>query len=443
MDPTHKGPILYYLAKSSDGSGAVWFKIYEDGYDASSGQWATDKMIANRGLMTITLPSDIAPGNYLLRGEIFALHNAYVIDGVQPYVGCVELTISGSGSATPAGVSIPGVYSDTDAGLNVDVYQPIAVPYPIPGPALYVSGSAPSSSSGSASTPTDAPSNPTDAPANPTDAPANPTDAPANPTDAPANPTDAPANPTDAPSRPSGGSLQVAVHGGSSTWWLGVDVSGGSESTTNVEITDSGSVSWTALQQMPYAWVYSRSVELTLPISVRLTSASGKQVTYNDILTQWDQSTPSGSSDYSSGSAATNPASSSGSAAVRPTVPPSNPTSAPSNPTSAPSNPTSAPSSPSSAGGSSVEVTLHPNANDWWFALSLNDQAGSVASVEVKDSDAVTSYAFMTYASWGYSLSAQGKPFVAPLTVRITNEAGQSVTATIPSITPGAKATAQ
>lgn len=421
LDPSHVGPILFYLAKSSDGSGPVWFKIWEDGYDQSTKKWATDRMIANKGLNTITIPSDIAPGNYLLRGEVLALHNAYNLDGVQPYVGCVQLTISGSGSANPAGVAFPGAYSDTDPGILINVYQTIPNPYVIPGPAVYVSGSGSSSSGASAPTsaPTSAPNQPTSAP---TSAPAQPTSAPNQPTYAPTNP---PSNPsTGSSSGSTGGSLQVAMNSGSNTWWLGVVVSGGSEATTNVEITDSGAVtSWTALQQLPYAWVYSRSVQLTLPISVRLTSASGKQVTYTNVLTAWGQTTPSGSSDY--GSAGTAPETSSGSSKTAPTSPANPVTPAPTN----------------APAGNAVTVTQYSGSNMWWFAVTVDSQ--DIASVELKDSASVSSFAFMTYAPWGYSLSAMGTPFVAPLTVRITNEAGQAVTATIPSITPGATATAQ
>jgi hypothetical protein len=44
-------------------------------------------MINNGGVLQFTIPTDIAPGNYLLRGEIIALHGAYNVNGAQPYVG--------------------------------------------------------------------------------------------------------------------------------------------------------------------------------------------------------------------------------------------------------------------------------------------------------------------------------------------------------------------
>jgi hypothetical protein len=54
----------------------------------------------------------------------------------------------------------------------------------------------------------------------------------------------------------------------------------------------------------------------------------------------------------------------------------------------------------------------------------------------------MTTYALMTNNGWGYSLQSNGAEFVAPITVRVTNEAGTSVTASLPAITPNAVATA-
>ena len=48
--------------------------MYEDGLDGS-GQWGVDRMINNGGWVDFTLPSCIAPGDYLLRAEIIALHS--------------------------------------------------------------------------------------------------------------------------------------------------------------------------------------------------------------------------------------------------------------------------------------------------------------------------------------------------------------------------------
>jgi len=143
IDPSHVGPVMAYMAKSDTGSGDVWFKIYEDGYN--NGKWAsTDVLKGNGGKVFVTIPSDISPGNYLLRAELIALHDGDKPHGSQPYVACVELTVSGSGNADPAGVSFPGAYKETDPGIAFNIYTTYNT-YPIPGPAVYQVGTAPSS----------------------------------------------------------------------------------------------------------------------------------------------------------------------------------------------------------------------------------------------------------------------------------------------------------
>ena len=69
----------------ADCSVAGWFKIAEDGLD-SSGKWGVDRLISNGGVQTITIPQCIAPGQYLLRGELIALHSASSSGGAQFYM---------------------------------------------------------------------------------------------------------------------------------------------------------------------------------------------------------------------------------------------------------------------------------------------------------------------------------------------------------------------
>lgn len=80
---------MAYMKKVTDattdtGVGSGWFKIAEDGY--SGGNWGVDRLIANQGVQTVTIPSCIAPGQYLLRGELIALHAASSQAGAQFYV---------------------------------------------------------------------------------------------------------------------------------------------------------------------------------------------------------------------------------------------------------------------------------------------------------------------------------------------------------------------
>jgi len=142
IDPSHKGPCIAYMAKSDTGAGTVWFKIFEDGYDQSKKSWCVDKLRANMGRYDVPIPTDITPGNYLFRFELIALHEGDRIGGAQPYVGCSELTVGGSGTVNPGNlVAIPGVYTATDPGIHFDIYTSKNPPYPIPGPPKYVSGS--------------------------------------------------------------------------------------------------------------------------------------------------------------------------------------------------------------------------------------------------------------------------------------------------------------
>ena len=49
------------------------------------GTWATDQLIEDSYRRTVTIPSDIAAGDYVLRHEIIALHGAGDLDGAQNY----------------------------------------------------------------------------------------------------------------------------------------------------------------------------------------------------------------------------------------------------------------------------------------------------------------------------------------------------------------------
>jgi hypothetical protein len=82
----------------------------------------------NGGVANVTLPSDIASGEYLIRHEIIALHLATEMGGAEFYPSCSQLKIGGNGTAVPSAdelVSFPGAYSDDDPGIYVpDVKNP-------------------------------------------------------------------------------------------------------------------------------------------------------------------------------------------------------------------------------------------------------------------------------------------------------------------------------
>jgi len=139
---SHKGPVIEYLAKcSGDCSSATktdlkFFKISEKGL--SGGKWAADELVANGNKWEVTIPSDIAAGNYVLRHEIIALHSAGQENGAQFYPQCINLQVTGGGSANPSGVAGTSLYTAKDKGVLFDIYSG-ATSYPIPGPAVYSS----------------------------------------------------------------------------------------------------------------------------------------------------------------------------------------------------------------------------------------------------------------------------------------------------------------
>lgn len=136
---SHKGPILDYLAKVDDATAATssdlqFFKIDQAAVDGD--QWATDKLIANNQTWTVTIPSDIADGQYVLRHEIIALHSAGQENGAQNYPKCINIEVTGGGSAAPTATAADALYKADDAGITVNIYGDVSN-YQIPGPALY------------------------------------------------------------------------------------------------------------------------------------------------------------------------------------------------------------------------------------------------------------------------------------------------------------------
>nr|CCA94933.1 putative glycoside hydrolase family 61 [uncultured eukaryote] len=142
---SHLGPIITYLAKApSDitkwlpGTAAVWFKVAQSGY--SNGTWASTALINNKSIYQFTIPKTLAPGQYIIRHEIIALHAAYTYPGAQVYPDCIQIQVTGSGTASPSSsylVSFPGAYTGTTPGIVFDVYQGNASTYTIPGPAVW------------------------------------------------------------------------------------------------------------------------------------------------------------------------------------------------------------------------------------------------------------------------------------------------------------------
>lgn len=152
---SHHGPVITYLANCDgdcttvDKTSLKFFKIDEAGLIDDSnvpGTWASDNLISNNNSYTVTIPSSIAAGNYVLRHEIIALHSAGETNGAQNYPQCINLKVTGGGSDSPAGTLGTALYKNTDAGIKVNIYQSLSS-YDIPGPALYSGASSGSGSS--------------------------------------------------------------------------------------------------------------------------------------------------------------------------------------------------------------------------------------------------------------------------------------------------------
>ncbi|CEL58627.1 putative endo-beta-1,4-glucanase D OS=Neosartorya fumigata (strain CEA10 / CBS 144,89 / FGSC A1163) GN=eglD PE=3 SV=1 [Rhizoctonia solani AG-1 IB] len=141
---SHVGPVVTYLAKApsditkwNPGTSAVWFKVAEQGL--VNGKWAaTDILKANNWVYSFKLPASLAPGQYIVRHELIALHAAYSYPGVQIYPSCLQITVTGSGTSTgPSNkVSFPGAYTASTPGIVYDAYKGLTT-YPIPGPAVW------------------------------------------------------------------------------------------------------------------------------------------------------------------------------------------------------------------------------------------------------------------------------------------------------------------
>ncbi|KAK8212279.1 glycosyl hydrolase family 61-domain-containing protein [Phyllosticta capitalensis] len=147
IDPGHEGPCGVYLKKvdsavNSTAVGDGWFKIWDEGYDESTGKWCNQKLGGNgvsgvyNGKISVSLPTGLEGGYYLARPEILALHDAP--SDPQFYTGCAQIFLSSDGNKKPdSTVSIPGYVNWGDASVDFNVYaSPLALPYDTPGPAV-------------------------------------------------------------------------------------------------------------------------------------------------------------------------------------------------------------------------------------------------------------------------------------------------------------------
>lgn len=148
---THaEGPVTVYLARCPDsgctgwdGSGKVWFKIDEAGLlsgTINKGEWGNG-IVLKTLKWTTKIPATLKPGNYLIRHEVLALHQART---PQFYPECAQLTITGTGSDYPDSsylVSFPGAFKMSDPGVTVEINSDTSSTYIVPGPPVWKGGS--------------------------------------------------------------------------------------------------------------------------------------------------------------------------------------------------------------------------------------------------------------------------------------------------------------
>ncbi|KAG8796560.1 hypothetical protein FRC12_019067 [Ceratobasidium sp. 428] len=152
------GPIMTYLAQVPSGQtadkfdtkGAKFFKIAQTGQTGGAGTGWVQASIKNGKTYTLTLPSDLPSGDYIMRHELIALHFAEKKDGAQFYPSCIQMRVSGGSAAKAISaqtVSFPGGYTPNDKSLFVPDLHKNTFTYTFPGPALFKSGGSAASAS--------------------------------------------------------------------------------------------------------------------------------------------------------------------------------------------------------------------------------------------------------------------------------------------------------
>jgi len=123
--PHDSGPMMTYLASCGsttcdkfDARTAKWFKIDQAGQDGNGG-WI-QKQLMSGAVFKAKLPDNLAPGQYLVRHEIIALHLANEKGGAEFYPSCQQIKVGGNGSGVPSQdqlLTFPGSYSEDDPGI--------------------------------------------------------------------------------------------------------------------------------------------------------------------------------------------------------------------------------------------------------------------------------------------------------------------------------------
>lgn len=113
--------------------------------------------LPDRGKPTnVQIPSTLAPGNYIFRQEIIALHNGNRKGGAEIFPSCSQLRVGGSQKGKPTKeelVSIPGVYTSDEPGIWAKKIYDTGSKYTAPGPPIAKLGGDSSDDSSESPTP--------------------------------------------------------------------------------------------------------------------------------------------------------------------------------------------------------------------------------------------------------------------------------------------------
>ncbi|KAJ7489681.1 glycosyl hydrolase family 61-domain-containing protein [Mycena galericulata] len=154
----HPGVVNVYMAQapsgtdvaSWDGSGNVWFKIFQISAVTDGG---TSITFPATGMSEVTfpIPAETPSGQYMIRIEHIAIHSASYYGGAQFYIACAQVEVTNGGSGTPGPlVTFPGEYTGYEPGILIDIYYPIPANYTQPGPPVWPASG---SQTGATSTP--------------------------------------------------------------------------------------------------------------------------------------------------------------------------------------------------------------------------------------------------------------------------------------------------
>jgi len=147
----HHGPVMTYLAKCPGRCSQavpqqlIWVKFQELSRIQAApipGLWGSDILTKAGSTFSMTLPGGLESGEYIMRHEILALHDAQNNDP-QFYPMCTNLNITGDGSSPlpdAQGIKLPGGYRADDPFLKVNLWDGSLEKqnYVAPGPKVFV-----------------------------------------------------------------------------------------------------------------------------------------------------------------------------------------------------------------------------------------------------------------------------------------------------------------